>query len=70
MSEKPEILQIPIDPDGRYLLVVKGLSCYAFIPIKEQFDKWWQSGAPVLMVSVAPDVEIEFMRINDEQSQN
>ena len=71
-SEKPEVQraevqQIPIDPNGRCLLVVKGLSTAAFLPIKEQFVRWWQSGDPVLLVSVAPDVEVEFVRVNSEQ---
>ena len=70
MSEKTqrvEVQRIPIDPDGRYLLVIKGLPSEAFVPIKEQFDRWWQSGDPVLFVCVEPDVEIEFVRMNDEQ---
>jgi hypothetical protein len=72
VSEKPkvqqvEVQQIQIDPDGRYLLLVKGLPSEALVLIKEQFDKWWESGNPVMFVSIAPDVEVKFVRVNDEQ---
>lgn len=68
MSEKPEILQIPIDPNGRYWVLIKGLPSEAFVPLKEQFDRWWQGGNPVMFVSIAPDVEIEFIRIDEQES--
>ena len=68
MSEKPEIQRIPIDPDGRYFILIKGLPSEAFVPIAEQIKAWWQSDDPVFMVSVAPDVEVEFLRMdNDDQ---
>jgi len=71
-SEKPEakrveVQQIPIDPDGRYLLLIRGLPSGAIVPIKEQFNRWWASGDPVLFISVMPDVEVEFVRMDDEQ---
>jgi len=72
VSEKPEaqrveVQRIPIDPDGRYWVLIKGLPSEAFVPLREQFNRWWQSGDPVLFVSVAPDVEIEFVRMDNEQ---
>jgi hypothetical protein len=64
-TQRVEVQQIPIDPDGRYLLLVKGLPSKTFVFFKEQFNRWWQSGEPVLFVSVAPDVEVEFVRVDD-----
>ena len=68
MSEKPEIQQIPVDPNGRYFLIVTGLPSEAFVPIAEQIRRWWDSGNPVFIVSLAPDVSIEFVRMDNEQS--
>jgi len=67
MSEKPEVQQIPIDPNGRYFMVVKGLPSEAFAPLAKQFKEWWVSGEPVFLISLAPDVSVEFVRIDDEQ---
>ena len=66
MSEKPKIQRIPIDPNGRYFILVKGLSSEAFVPIAEQIKAWWQSGEPVFLACIAPDVEVEFIRMDDD----
>ena len=68
MSEKPEIQQIPVDPNGRYFIVVKGLPSEAFVPIAEQIKRWWASDEPVFLIALAPDVNIEFVRVDNEQA--
>ena len=67
VSEKPEVQQIPIDPNGRYFILVKGLPSEAFVPIAEQIKAWWQSGDPVFLASIGPDVEVEFLRMDDDE---
>lgn len=67
MSEKPEIQQIPIDPDGRYLLVVKGLSSEAFKRIAKRLAEWWESGELAFLLALDSDVEFEFVRVDDDQ---
>lgn len=67
MSEKPEIQQIPIDPDGRCMLLVKGLPLDGAALIANQIEEWWQCGEPVLVVGLAPGVEVEFIRMDNDQ---
>ena len=67
MSEKPKIQQIPIDPNGRYVLVVRGLDTANFVPVMNCIRAWWQSGEPVLVISLAPDVDFKIVRVDNEQ---
>lgn len=67
MSEKPKVQQIPIDPNGQYVLLVRGISPAAFEPIAKRLKEWWRDGDSVLLLHLGLDADFEFVRVDDEQ---
>lgn len=57
---------IPIDPDGKYIIIVRGASEEASYRLSEELEHWWNDGAKFFVLTVLEDVEVSLERMEDD----
>ena len=59
----PRIKSIPIDTDGRYVILANNLPREAATVMFEAIGKWWNSGELFLLLYGEPGIELQLERI-------
>lgn len=68
MSKKvlPKIESIKIDPAGRYIMLVHGMSAESMDRLVGDFRVWWEGDEPIFMLWAAPGIEFHIERVGDQ----
>ena len=58
---------IPIDPEGRYVLLLKGVDDTKVAErLQEHLLAWWESDRPFTILSLSKDIDLRFERVGPE----
>ena len=65
MAKKKDHFTIPIDPEGRYVIITKNFSEQQGIALREMIAKWWNSTEKFLIINIPEIMKAAFHRVDD-----
>ena len=66
MVDEPTIESIPIDPEGRYIVVTNGLNEEQARQMRDAFLDWWENDEKILVLYSSPGIKFQVVRVNDD----
>lgn len=56
---------ISIDPNGKYVIIVRGGSEQSSFQLSKDLEKWWDTGGTFFVLTVVEDIEITLEKLED-----
>ena len=68
-EQLPEVRRIPIDPNGKQLLIIRGMDSSQALSLVDRLREWYNSDEPVGAIYLESGEEIEFIRVKSEEGE-
>lgn len=62
---KPKVETVPIDTDGRYIIIASGLVQGQARDLSRLLHEWWEGNDKMCVIALAPGVEVRFERVEE-----